>query len=201
MAFDRLKAMGEVRFTKITGDLIRGESAMGLARTIQQEWHEFNDVAEKTLTQQLNRLRLSMLAGSFGPEKQAKLEKLAAPKKLVETLKGFATIDSLNAQEMLLSLQVGRIQRLVEKEKAMPVPIAHLDKMMETANTLNVQLQKQRFELGLDQYHVGPGMSTSRAASIGVTLPDGTHVQKQVYEALESAEAIMAKNGIGGRGV
>jgi uncharacterized protein YPO0396 len=196
MAFERLKDLGEDRFLKIKNDLARGVSAMAVARTIQQEWGQLNDVAEKTLTQQVNRLRLQMAEGVFGETLKEELQSTAtalAPE-VQRILRG--TPNVMEKLGDVIFLQEARIKRLAEKEKAMPLPMTALNAVINDYVDQLGTLQKLRFELGLDEFHstqqpslVGRGVITS------TTLPDGTNVQKQAYEAYETANRLLAKHG------
>ena len=49
MAFDRLQKLGKEKFQKIVNELARGTPAQTLARLIQQEWGDAQDVREETL--------------------------------------------------------------------------------------------------------------------------------------------------------
>jgi hypothetical protein len=194
VAFERLQALGEARWTLIRNELIRGEPAMSLARRIQQEWGEFQDVAEKTLTQQLNRLRLKIQEGAFGQEVAQKLEEAVTTKQKVEILNEFGTVNALEQMETLMTLQMKRIQRLAQREVEMPMPIPNLNEMIVTGSKLAQDLQKMRFDLGMDEFKgVVPGF---KGMSASMTLPDGTHIQKQVYEAADVMNSIFDRRGI-----
>jgi nucleotidyltransferase/DNA polymerase involved in DNA repair len=194
VAFERLQALGETRWTLIRNELVRGEPAMSLARRIQQEWGEFQDVAEKTLTQQLSRLRQKIQEGAFGQEVAEKLEQAVTAKQKVEILNEFGTVNALEIAETLITLQMKRIQRLVKREEEMPMPLPSLNEMIMSGSKLAQDLQKMRFDLGLDEF-CGV-VSGFKGASASVTLPDGTHIQKQVYEAADVLNNIFDSRGI-----
>jgi hypothetical protein len=193
MAFDRLQALGEPRWTLIRNELLRGEPAMALARKIQQDWNEFQDVAEKTLTQQLNRLRMQIEKGAFGPAVTQKLED-STPKQREQVLESFGSLNALQTMENLIKIQVKRIRRLAEREQDMPMPIPNLTGMITDGAKMVESLQKMRFDLGLDEFHgVVPGF---RGTAAQMTLPDGTVLQKQVYEAAGLMNDIFDQRGI-----
>lgn len=195
MAFERLKNLGEPRWSKIKNELIRGVPCMNLARQIQMEWHEFNDVAERTLTQQLSRLRIEMQKGIFGEEAARDLEEAKTPHQKVEILSSFGSIDALQEMEKLVRIQMKRVVRLSVKEENMPLPIPNLNEIIRDEAELLKDLQKMRFDLGLDEFHgVLPGI---RGVTASATLPDGTQVQKSVYEAVDIMNSIFDKRGIG----
>jgi DNA-binding HxlR family transcriptional regulator len=195
MAFERLQNLGEDKWLAIMNHLQSGKPAMGLARLIQQEWGDFQDVAEKTLTQQLNRLRLAAAEGAFGKKIAKQIEKGATPQ--VQLLAGVST-DVIPRLEELANWQRERVISLKEKEKSMPIPVGSL--LTQTNAVFNdykatlIDIQKLRFELGLDTYK---GVVTSmKGAAIATTLPDGTHVQKQVFEAMTTIDEIFQRHQI-----
>lgn len=199
MAYDRLQKLGEERFRKILNNLMTGESAMGTARMIQQEWHEFQDVAEKTLTQQLNRLRKDAAEGMFGKHVAAKVKEAAgtgqAPQ--IEAL-ATVTTSALDRMEELAGWHRERVMNFKKKEESMPIPVGSMlaqtnQVFSEYRETLN-NIQKMRFDMGLDKF-AGP-VQTARGASVSVTHPDGTVVQAQVVEAMQMAEEILNSRGV-----
>lgn len=194
-SFSRLQNLGKDRFTKITSDLIRGTPAMSMARVIQTEWMEFQDVAEKTLTQQLNRLRIALEKKAFGNTLTTDLE-FSSKKKRVEILQGIGDLNVLHEIEELAFIQKKRIIRLSNREEAMPMPLSTLSEIIRDQQKLLEGIQKVRFDLGLDEYK---GVLTGvRAGSASITLPDGTNIHRQVYEAVDAVENIFAKRGING---
>jgi hypothetical protein len=195
MAFERLQELGEEKFRKIVNELMQGTPAMALARTIQQDWKEFQNVAEKTLTQQLSRLRFAMAEGAFGPKAAKQIALGATPQ--VALLK-HVTVPVLVRLEHLAAQQEARVTNLIEKEKLMPLPVGP---MLQATNAvfndykeLLKDIQKMRYDLGLDTFHgVVP---LARGVSQTTTLPDGTSIHKQVFEAVTTVEDIFAKRGI-----
>lgn len=197
MAFDRLQALGDEKFGKILNLLMRGEPAMHVAREMQAQppkgWGLFQDVAEKTLTQQLNRLRMAAAEGAFGKRAAQRIAAGATPQ--VQMLER-VSVRVLDRLEELCEVQRQRVMTLVEKEKNMPLPIgAQLTATNAVFNDyreLLLDVQKVRFDLGLDDFK-GP-MSHQihhvKAGMMSATLPDGTNVQKQVFEAVTTIEQI-----------
>lgn len=189
MAFDRLQGLGEARFTKIRNELLRGIPAMALARTIQMEWGEFTDVAEKSLTQQLNRLRIAMEEEAFGEETADSLER-SSPRVRVNILGKEGTLNPLEEMEDIIRKQKRRIKRFLDKEEASNNAIPILNEIIKDQFKMIQDYQKARFDLGIDEFQgVIPGMKTISASA---TLPDGTTIQKSVYEAVNLAEKILA---------
>jgi hypothetical protein len=202
MAFDRLQKLGDAKWQKIVNELSRGTSAMAVARLIQIEWHDFSDVAEKTLTQQINRLNLAIKAGQIGEDPGQKgvvVQSIAAglPEPPSKPRGKPMVIGSYSCADKLVGLCVlaeERVMRLIEKEKALPMPLNSLNEVMRDYAEFLLKLQKVRFDLGIDEFRGPTGQI--RGTGMSVTLPDGTNVQRQVYEALGAAEEIFAKHQI-----
>lgn len=197
MAFERLQQLGEDRFQKILNDLMRGVAAMAVARMIQQEWGEFQDVGEKTLTQQVNRLRKAAAEGMFGKKLAKQVEVLGTPH--IAALQGIS-VSVLDRLEEICDLQQKRVKDLLEKEGKLPVPIAAL--AQQTTNAISTykdtlkDVQKIRFDLGLDELKAPVPMMGMRGSMSSTTLPDGTHIQKQVFEAVQVMEEIFSARKI-----
>jgi hypothetical protein len=218
VAFERLQALGEDKFQKILNLLMRGEPAMGLARTIQQQppkgWGLFQDVAEKTLTAQLNRLRQVAAEGAFGLKAARRIAEGATPVQAVKRLE-HVNIRVLDRLEELADIQRTRVLNLVEKEKDSLLPKIgnlHLPSNMPPSakmapqeyrhlltqtnlvfndyRQLLLDLQKIRFDLGLDEFKGPVSGTTVRGATHTTTFPDGMSVQKQIFEAVTTIEQI-----------
>ena len=197
MAFERLQGLGEEKFKKILNLLMRGEPAMALARTIQMAppkgWGEFQDVAERTLTQQLNRLRMAAAEGMFGLRAAKSIAAGNTPQiKMLEHV----TVRVLDRLEELSEIQRDRVLALVAKEKSMPVPVGALltatNEVFKDYRQVLLDLQKIRFDLGLDEFK-GPlnhSVHHVKGGMVSATLPDGTNIQKQVFEAVTTIEEI-----------
>ena len=219
MAFERLQALGEEQFQKILNQLMRGEPAMHLARCIQQAppegWGLFQDVAEKTLTQQLIRLRNVAAEGAFGPKAAKTI--MNGHKTQMNRLDR-VSVRVLERLEELSDLQRDRVLALVEKEKEALLPVVgnlHLHLAGKTPSSgkmapleyrhlltqtnavfndykqLLLDLQKIRFDLGLDEFKGPVSGTTVRGATQTTTFPDGMSVQKQVFEAVTTVEQIL----------
>lgn len=194
-AFERLQGLGEERFNKILNLLMRGEPAMRVAREIQQDWKEFQDVAERTLMQQLKRLRLVAAEGAFGKKAAQSIadgHTLRTPVRLAHL-----NVRVLERLEELSEIQRERVLALVEKEQKMPVPVgpmlAATNAVFNDYRQVLLDLQKIRFDLGLDEFKgpVGGSLASLKAASATQTFPDGSSIQKQVFEAVTTVEQIL----------
>lgn len=188
--YARLHGLGPERLTRINNDLARGTPVSAVARMIQQDWGEFTDVAETSLTQQLNRYRLDLEKGTITGE-----VKLAVSESEIDLrfLKG-KTIDVLEELIALTKLQRSRVQTFYNKERSVGMPLSGTDKVVDAYKTLLLDIQKVKFDLGLDKYE-GP-VSGFRAAQQSVTLPNGTQVHTQVLEAVNTAQEILNRTEI-----
>jgi hypothetical protein len=214
--FERLQGLGEERFRKILNLLMRGESTYAVAREIQAQppkgWGLFQDVAEQTLIQQLNRLRKAGAEGMFGSQTAKKI--VAGVKTPQIKLLENTSVRVLERLEELSDWQRNRVMALIEREKEALLPVVgnlHLKGVPSSAKmapqeyrhlltqtnlvfndykTLLLDLQKIRFDLGLDDFR-GPvtGMAM-KGLSQTTTLPDGSSVQKQIFEAVTTIEQI-----------
>lgn len=199
-AFGRLQDLGPERFQLILNALMRGKPAMALARQIQQEWGAFQDVQEKTLTQQLNRLRLAAATGAFGPKVAEKIAEGAQPQ--IPMLQG-VSLSALVRMEELADIQRERMLELVKKEKLnlvfvqgkkMVMPLQTMGDVFNNYKDVLKDIQKMRFDLGLDEFK---GQTTGlRGTSASLTLPDGTMLQKQVIEAVGAMEEVFNRRQI-----
>lgn len=201
IAFERLHTLGEERFGKILNQLMRGEPARGLARLIQMQppegWGLFQDLTEKALSQQLRRLRLAAAEGAFGKKTAQRIEEGATPQiKMLEKV----SVRVLDRLEELSDIQRQRVLDLIEKEKKLqdaPLPLHKAASVMfNDYRQLLLDIQKVRFDLGLDDFKGPVGTTALRGATSSVTLPDGTNVQKQVFEAVTAIEEILNARNI-----
>lgn len=205
MAFERLQNLGDEKFSKILNLLMRGEPAMALARQIQQApptgWGEFQDVAEKTLTQQLNRLRFAAAEGMFGKKIAKKIQDDNSATPQIRMLKD-VSVRVLDRLEELSDVQRQRVLDLVEKEKKMPLPIGAMLQATNAVFTdykdLLLSIQKIRFDMGLDEFRgpVSQQIHHVKGAAITQQLADGTTIQRQVFEAVTTLEQIFNERQI-----
>lgn len=197
MAFDRLQDLGEDKFRKILNLLMRGQSTHSIARMMQQPppkgWGLFQDLAERSLQQQLNRLRIVAAKGAFGTKAAEVLTLQGTPQ--VKMLEGVST-QVIERLEEVSTVQRQRMLDVVAREKQTPVPVGAYtvtNEVIEGYRKVLIDIQKMRFDLGLDEYKgpVGGGM-VLRGATQTTMLPDGSNVQKQVFEAVTTIEEIFA---------
>jgi len=190
MVFDRLHAMGPERFRKILNGLMRGETVYSLARLIQLQppdgWGLFQEVSERTLCAQLNRLRLVAADGAFGPDVAKEIAQgNTAHTKILEQV----STRVLERLEELSDIQRTRLLTQIEKEKILKQALSPTNDIVAEYRKVLMDLQKVRFDLGLDEFK-GPTGAVLRGGSVTQTFPDGTSVQKQIFEAVATVEQI-----------
>ena len=146
MAYERLKKLGDARFTEIQDSLLKGISSTKVAQIIQVEWGEFKDIPENTLSQQLKRLGMDLKSPTKPVEKV--VEKVPISVEKNEDIEDAPPeIDCQKEYGDLIRLQKLRIASLIEKEKSMPVPYPHLSQMIkEHAEMIKMLEKAQRGE-------------------------------------------------------
>lgn len=189
--FANLKKLGEERFLEIRNRLMRDEESMAVARLIQGDWKELIGVKERTLAQQLNRLKLKMQKGALGVDHQKRLA--SGEQVTLKQLRG-TSVDPMEELNALCSMQRNRLQTFLEKEKSMPVPLNSVGELMRDFRLSLVDLQKMRFERGVDSYRAP--MSGTKGFSITKTAPDGSSTNVQVVEAMTMVQEILKRRNI-----
>jgi hypothetical protein len=171
--------------------LMRGKPAMSVARILQQAppdgWGLFQKMSEKTLTRQLTRLRIHAAEGAYGPEVAKLIAAGATPQ--VRLLENVSTPVIARLEEMA-QIQRDRVMKLVEKEEKWNTTMPIMNDVLESYRKMLLDLQKVRFDLGLDEFKGPVGVTTVRGAAQTTTLPDGTSIQKQVFEAITMVDQI-----------
>jgi len=195
-AFTRLQGLGEEKFGKILNALMRGEPCAKIARWIQQAppdgWGDFQGVAETTVMQQLNRLRRAAADGVFGAKESKRITEIGRPNidRLAEiSIPVLARAEELSDKQRELVMVL--LNKAIKEERtytSVNDAVANYEQ-----NLLNIQ--KLRFDLGLDEWK-GPASTTLKAGVQTTTLPDGTSIQKQVFEAVRAVEHIFEQRGI-----
>jgi hypothetical protein len=166
---------------------MRATPAVMVARLIHQEWGDVHDVAENTLAKQLKRLHTAITNGAFGGElaEQARLQASVRIK-----LFHASTLDCHDEMNQLSTIQRDRVLWLLEKERVSGKRIAALERVMTSYGNLLMDIQKIRFDLGLDEYKRGIPVNPSASRSI---WPDDITTQKQVQEAYRTVQEIFEK--------
>ncbi len=191
MAFDRLQKLGKEKFQKIVNELARGTPAQTLARLIQQEWGDAQDVGEETLAKQLKRLSTTIKNGAFGGDLAEQAKTRASVR--IKLFHG-STLDCLAELVEMAAIQKSRVLRLYEKERIYNVPILMLNRVIRDYGNLIVTIQEMKFNLGLDEYRRSiPGVTASNTT---VTVPNPTTTQQQSLQALAVLEEIFDRRGI-----
>ena len=106
----------------------------------------------------------------------------------------------LNCHHELLGLAViekNRLLKLMEKNQKSNVPSSTLSNMINSYRRTLLDIQKMKFDLGLDEYKgVTRGV---RARAPSVTLPDDLErrKEKELFDAITTANEIFRRHGIG----
>jgi hypothetical protein len=201
-----LKQLSKPVSVRMLNALSRGEPSVKVAREIQSQGY-WQSLSEDAAVKILNRLRARR-------EREARMSTsvlqpiAAAPVPVVAPQPTVAEIVSSKLKTVPLSIaprvlehldevlcdQRDRYKKMLEKEK-MGIPSKQLNGVMRDYVDFLVTTQKLRFELGLDKFHSTTPVTASRSTVSTTQLPDGTVVQKQVFEALTAVDKVLAKNG------
>lgn len=187
--FSRIKNLEEGQLAYVHNHLSKGGEVMALARHMQQQWKVFTDVAEKSLFQQLNRYRTYLAQTDTKLVDKVVNTHGAALVRMRRTDK----LDVLERMQALFHIQEGRLQLFIDKEASIKMPMAAIDKMITDMQGMLVQIQKVRFDLGIDAFAgVVPG-GTIRVGMKTVTSPDGTVTNTALLESVSEADAILGR--------
>src|ERR1700677_4242692 len=124
MKFERIQRLAKDNFQKITNELTRGTPATMVARLIQQEWGDCQNVREDTLAKQLERMHTAITNGAFGGDLAEQAKQKASVR--IKLFHG----SSLNCLDELIDLallQKDRVQQLWGKERELNVPLSSLN--------------------------------------------------------------------------
>lgn len=189
--FQALRNLGEEKFLKVKNELARGKPAMTLAREIQSQWGDFKGVAEKTLTQQLNRLRNVMIEGDQGAELAKELVERNQEKNQfkLKLMRG-TSIDVLQHMIAIESLQRERVQRLWDKERENNLYTSGLNVVVMDYVAILDKIQKLQFDLGVNEFK-GPLPGFRGMMSSQTTNPDGSVRSDSMFmEAMASMHKV-----------
>jgi hypothetical protein len=185
MRFERIQRLAKDKFQKVINELIRGTPAIMVARLIQQEWGDCQNVREDTLAKQLKRVHTAITNGAFGGDLAQEAKQKASVR--INLFHG-SSLNCLDELVDLALLQKNRVQQLWGKERELNVPLSSLNTVIDDYRDLLLSIQKIKFDLGLDEYKgVIPGL---KATATSVIRPDGLTIQQQVFEAVETVEEI-----------
>jgi hypothetical protein len=190
MAFGRFQKLGKEKLQRIVNELMRGTPAQMLARQIQQEWGDAQDVGEESLARQLKRLHAAICNGVFGGELATEARRKASVRiKLFHA----SNVDCLDELIQLALIQKERVFILVERERLLGKPIASLSPMIRLYMDLLESVQKIKFDLGVDEYKRGVPMN--RAAVIEAD-PCRIEQEQRVLEAISYMDEVFRRRGI-----
>ena len=98
--------------------------------------------------------------------------------------------------EELSDVLKARMLGLIEKEKALSHVMAGMTEVSKDYRQTLLDIQKVRFDLGLDEFKGPVGTTVTRGATQSTSFPDGTSVQRQVFEAVTTMEQIFKARNI-----
>jgi hypothetical protein len=189
MSIAILQNLTEDKFQSIANHLMRGVPAKELARIIQREWGDAQDVNPATLTRALERLHLSTVEQVFGdnsseqPQAQSSDRAFESP------------YDELGE---LLTIQFARIEKLLKVETQQNKYVPALSEAIATYRNTLVQMQKMRFDLGLDEYkRVTLSRREREADKAEAKEAHKRQLYNAIIEAVAVAEDIFLKRRIG----
>lgn len=192
MAFERIQNLGEEKFTKIMNLLQRGESCRNVARTIQlappKGWGDFQDTSEHTLMMQLSRLKHAAANGMYGAAEAKRIREVGKPS--IRRLEHIS-VPVLARIEELSETQRTLVMTLLAKATEEKRTFTSVNEAVENYRKILLDIQKLRFDLGLDEFKGPVAGTTIRGALQTTTFPDGMSVQKQVFEAVTTIEQIL----------
>ena len=183
-----LEDMGPEKYQKAIERLLAGVLAATVARDISKE---FPGVPIPLLAQKLRRARAAAEAASA----QLKLEQ--ANHQLSQSRIKDIHHSSMQVLSALISvtlLQKARVERFYLKELQQAHPLPQLNGLISEYCVQLAQMQKAQFDLGINEFK-GP-LSGMRGVIDRRSLPDGTHQERHVYEAVQKVEEIFRKRGI-----
>jgi plasmid maintenance system antidote protein VapI len=186
--FSRIRKLPEDRLTHVNNWLARGGEVMALARFCQQEWKIWTDVNERTLMQQLNRYKKWVLV-----QKDPSLPEMrTSDGALVVKATRQRNVDVMERLAALLDIQEKRIQVFLNQEAKLGMPLQGVDKVIDSTKQLLLDMQKIRFDLGMDEY-VAPPMPLLKGAVQRVTNSDGSSTTNMLFEAVAMADQALSR--------
>jgi hypothetical protein len=187
-----LEDMGPEKYQKAIERLLAGVLAATVAKDISRE---FPGVPTPLLAQKLRRAR----AAAEDALARLKLEQAnhqALIKDQAERIKDIhhSSMQVLSALISVTLLQEARVDRFYLKELQQSHPLPQLNGLINEYCAQLAQIQKAQFDLGVNEFK-GP-LTGMRGVVDRRTLPDGTHQERHVYEAVQKVEEIFRKRGI-----
>jgi hypothetical protein len=184
-----LKDMGPEKYQKTIKRLMMpGVLAATIAKEISKD---FPGMPIPLLAQKLRRARAAAEAASA----KLRLEQAnhQASQSRIEAVHD-SSMQVLSDLISITKLQRSRIDRLYLEELGQRRPVRLLNTIIRDYCAQLAQVQKIQFDLGINEFK-GP-LSGMRGVIDKRTLPDGTHQELHVYEAVAAVEEIFRKRGI-----
>lgn len=186
--YARILGLGEERVLILNNMLSRGDSPFAVARVIQQQWGELQDVRADTLSMQLRRYAAANIIVAPASADDIPTYNLAPA--YARLAVGSHMIEMVMEQrERILAMRV--------KEKAKDGKFSRaLKAEIETYMAMLAAVQKHQFDMGIDEYQ-GPARVGGSMAAAKIN-PDGSVsvMAGQVVEATARARETLTKHGV-----
>jgi hypothetical protein len=189
--FIRIRQLPDDKHLHIRNWLVRGGEVATLARLMQQDWKVLTDVNERTLAQQLNRYKKVLLVDITPEPPEIPTESGAVVSKRTKS----RNIDPMERMVALLHIQERRLDMFIEREQSLKMPLSGVDKVIDATKGLLLDIQRLRFDLGLDEFRgVQPG--SVKGMIQRHMNPDGSSSTTTLFEAVSMADQIFSRAGI-----
>jgi hypothetical protein len=94
----------------------------------------------------------------------------------------------------LAVIQKDRVRRFWEKDRKSNAPFSNLSKAMNEYRRTLLDIQKLRFDLGLEEFK---GVTRgARVTAPSVTRPDDSEIHQELLDAITTAKEIFRRRGI-----
>lgn len=181
---DALQELGEEKLVTIINLLVNGESTMSIARTIQEQWGEAQDLSRGALEKELTRLRMSIDRGGLRSD-------LAEPPS--STSRDALELRPLGELESLAALQKSRIEELSSKEREQGKPLPALTAAFKAYENTLFRIQAMRFDMGVD---ICKRVKITSREWLAAQEAREREKQNQAIEAYKSLDDIFKKRAI-----
>jgi hypothetical protein len=198
MAHPKLSSLGDERYKSICTQLMNGVRPLHLVRLIKDNWGQYPETSAKTLftilTRHREQLRENKAKAAIAQEAgKIHIQNLQSSSAHIQNLQR-SSLQVLGRLIGVADLQIARAERLYAEELKLTRPIPGLSGLINDYRDTLINIQKIQFDLGVNEFK-GP-MSGMRGVIDKRTLPDGTHQERHVYEAVAAVEEIFRKRGI-----
>lgn len=183
--FQRLFALGEDKMLRINNMLATGTSPYTIAKIIQQEWGDHTDLTQHSLMLQLQRYKAELETRAMIPAPGSPI-----PVSPLLTVPPEERLPVVQKAKEVLAIQLNRIKMLAAKEEKLGMPMAQLNKEIETYTSMLEKIQRMQFDLGLDEFR-GPLIQGGKVTLTKTQNADGTTVTEATAQAVSTAVQVM----------